>query len=435
MKIIKKLILLLILLLAGFVGVQAQEALVVEISGPITPATVELIDDALKENPDIIVLTIDTTGGDVDSTLKIIRLIEGSKTPFIGYVHPKGAKAWSAGTFILLSTHVAAMAPHTIIGSCQPVYMTQEGSQMVNDSKIINALTALMEERMRMHNRNISVVERFIEENLNLNDEEAHSMNVIEVRADDIDDLLDKIDGMSVTTTGENDEVIIDSRNSRVIYYEPSLKLKILTIISNPIIASILLMIGIYALIFGFSNPGTGSEILGPILIILGVVGMGFDINMAGVIMVIIGAALILFEFSAPGFGIIGTAGVVALIIGVIFMGPVASPKWYVSEEFMNTLIFSTIAPAVVFGAFLLFALFKVSQTRSRKPVIGESIIGDTALAKDDINPQSPGFVSYRGELWKAVSDQQISKGSDVKITDEHEYILRVEMVGEEYKE
>lgn len=425
----KKLIFLFFLLifLISFAEGTTTSVLVVNVDKPITQATVELIKESLKEKPDVIILTLDTTGGELTSTFNIMRLIEQSEIPFIGYVYPKGAKAWSAGTFILLSMHIAAMSPYAVIGSSQPISIGLDSMQMVNESKIINALVAFMEERMRMHNRNVSVVKKFITENLNLNEEQAKQSKVIEIVANDIPDLLNKIDGTKVKTS--KGEILINTKNPEISYYEPSLKVSFMSLISDPIVASLLLMIGIYALIFGFSHPGVGSEILGVLLIILGIISLGFDVNLAGIIMILVGAGLILFELTTPGFGLFGILGVITLVIGVIFIGPLTSPNWYISKEFQETLFFAIVAPAVIFGLFLLFALFKIAEVKFKKPVIGD-IIGEKAKSVDEIDEKKEGFVLYKGELWKAKSrKEKIKKDEEVKIVGKEESLLVVDAI------
>lgn len=401
----------------------AEKVYVVEINDAITPATVEMIKEALKEKPDAIILTLNTPGGDLDSTLKIINLMDNSEIPFIGYVSPRGAHAWSAGTFILLSTHISAMAPNSIIGSCQPVAIGSGGESFINESKIINALVALMKERMRMYGRNYSLAEKFITENLNLDAEEAKNLNVVEFVSSDINELIKDIDGMKINTTKE---IKISTRNWEIVYYKPSLKVGIMGFISNPIIASLLLIIGIYTLIFSFSSPGIGAEVLGAVFLLLGLVGIGFDVNLIGVLLIIIGAALIIYELFLGTFGFVGFGGIIFLLLGVIFLGPLSSPEFYVSQDFFDTLLYATIIPSIVFGVFLVYALIKVVKLRKTKPLIGKSFIGESAEAVDEINENSPGFVLYKGELWKATSSYKINKGDEVEIIKEKNFILEV---------
>ncbi|MEM2918987.1 MAG: nodulation protein NfeD [Candidatus Altiarchaeota archaeon] len=425
----KKILSSIFLFLIFSVGIanSATDVLVVNIDKVITKAHVELIKEAIEEKPDIIVLTLDTTGGELTATLEIMRLIENSEIPFVGYVYPKGSKAWSAGTFILLSTHVAAMAPYTVIGSSQPVSLGLESSQPINESKIINALTAFIEERMRMHNRNITISKKFITENLNLNDVQALNAGVIEILAEDISDLMNKIDGMKLKT--KTGEITLKTRNVKVEKFQPSMKVGFLSIVADPVIASILLMIGIYALIFGFSSPGFGSEIFGIFMILLGLIGIGFDINFIGLLLIFLGGILILFEFTTPGFGIVGITGIIAVVLGIILIGPLTSPNWSLSREFKESLFFAISLPAVILALFLLFALFKVAEIKFKKPVIGE-LSGETAKAEEDMSDKEGGFVLYNGELWKAKVEKgkrKIKKGEEVRIVRKEGTLLIVE--------
>ncbi len=425
---------LLVFILFGFVNVQADEIhakkiYVIDIDDAITSATTEIITEAVNEKPDVIILRLNTPGGDLDSTLKIIQIIDNSEIPFVGYVSPKGAHAWSAGTFILLSTHIAAMSPNSIIGSCQPVYIGADKSIPINESKILNAVIAVMKERMKMHNRNFSLAEKFIVENLNLNADDATKFNVVEIIANNEQDLIDKIDGMKVSVS--DGEKTIITKNAEILHYEPSVKTKIMTLLSNPLLASLLLMLGIYALIFGLSSPGMGAEILGILCILLGLIGLGFDVNLVGIALLILGIALIIYELSSHSFGIVGGVGVIALIMGIISIGPLSSPKFYVSQEFFNTLLYSIIFPSVIFAAFLIFAVTKIFKSWKKKPVIGESMLGETAESTEEFE-NNTGFVMYKGELWKAKNlkmDEKILKGEKVKIKGKDNYTLIVEKI------
>ncbi|MEM3614542.1 MAG: ATP-dependent Clp protease proteolytic subunit, partial [Nitrososphaerales archaeon] len=193
-KAIPLIFIFLLTLLSAAYSAKADHIIAVKVDGTITAMSSEVIDEALREaealNTPLIIL-IDTPGGNLDATIKIIDRIERSTVPVIGYVYPKGARAWSAGTYILLSTHIASMAPHTILGSAQPVaYNPLGGTQPINDTKTINALTTFLVEKARMHGRNETTAARFIKENLNLSAEEAKKMGVIEYVADSVEELL-----------------------------------------------------------------------------------------------------------------------------------------------------------------------------------------------------------------------------------------------------
>lgn len=398
-----------------------NRVLVLEINGAITPASDNLIADAIERaengNFEALIITLDTPGGGLEETQIIIKAIENTTVPVIGYV-PESGKAWSAGTLILMGTDIAAMAPFTVIGSAQPVQMSAEGTKPIEDDKIINALVKFSVETARKHGRNETFAEEVITENRNLNDEEALEEGVIEYRASSVPDLLVQVDGETIK--GRE----LHTANAEIETYEPPLSLSFLALISNPILSSLLLTIGLYGIIFGISNPGAGAEIFGIISIVLGLIGTGFDINIAALFLIIIGIGLLILEIKSPGFGIFGLAGLISLIIGSIFLIPMGSENIY-TPEFRKLLILTVVTPTIIFGIFLVYAIYKVAEIRKKKPVIG-TIIGDTAQTIDPIGPEKRGFVRYKGEYWKARSEEEIGIDQDVEIIGKEREVLLV---------
>lgn len=421
---------ILVLKVQGFANATENKVLVLEINGIITKGTLEQFKEALKEaeeiNAEALILTLDTPGGGVEETIEITKLIQKSDIPIISYVYPKAATAWSAGTFILVSSHITAMAPQTIIGSAQPVDVSSGRAIPVNESKIINALLALIKENSRNYGRNETTVERFITENLNLNPEKAKELGVIEVIANNIKELLEKIDGMEVKIGNGR---TLNTKNARIVKFQVPLKLQFLGFIANPLIASLLLIIGFYAIIFGISTPGYGSEILGAIMIILGLMGLGFNINYLAVALFIIGAALILLEVSSPGFGVFGIGGIIALAFGGIFLVPLEFPAWHISPAVRNEILIAISIPSILLAGFVIFITAKVLQIRRRKSVVGE-IIGAEGYAIDSMGQKKEGYVKIRGEYWVARSKQRIRKGDKIKVVGKDGHILIVEKVG-----
>ncbi|MFN3622107.1 MAG: NfeD family protein, partial [Nitrososphaerales archaeon] len=382
LSVLRKAILLTFILLLTLVGAaypaEADHLIAVKIDGTITTMSSEVIDEALKEaealNTPLIIL-IDTPGGNLDATIKIIDRIERSTVPVIGYVYPKGARAWSAGTYILLSTHIAAMAPHTILGSAQPVaYNPLGGTQPINDTKTINALTTFLVEKARMHGRNETTAARFIKENLNLSAEEAKKMGVIEYVADSVEELLRMIDGVKVELL--EGEYVIKTAEMKIVWWEPTLRIQILRMLSDPIISYILFIVGLYALIFGLTSPGYGSEVVGGICLILGLIGLGLTgIFIGGVLLIALGAVLLLAELFTPGFGLLGGAGFACIIIGGILLFPtLPTGPWLVSTELLNQLLLFTLLVPLIIGVFFIFAAYKVIQARKRPPAIGDIV-------------------------------------------------------------
>ncbi|MBU3968175.1 MAG: nodulation protein NfeD [Euryarchaeota archaeon] len=406
--------------------IAGAQVIVVELNDAITPASDDIVSEALANaqisDAQALIITMNTPGGGLDETKKILDHIQNSPVPVIGYVYPKGATAWSAGTIILLATDVAAMAPNSIIGSAQPVEMSGEGIKPVTEEKIINAIVALAKEKAKQHGRNESAAEQFITTNLNLNAEEAKEAKVIEVIAESIEDLLVKVDGMTVKGK------VLKTSGVEYTYHSPSMRLMIMSTLSNPILASLLLFIGIYSLIFGLTSPGYGAEIFGVISLSLGLIGLGFSINVAGLFLIAFGIGLILFELHISTFGIFGVAGIACVALGTILLVPTGYPNMY-SPEFQTNMLLSLLVPAIVLGIFLAFAIYKMMEIRVKRPVVGE-IIGDTAETIDEITPVGKGYVRYLGELWLAKSQENIEPGTKVIIEGKDGAVLVVKRIG-----
>lgn len=422
--------LIFILIFSISINAQASNVLLVEITDTIDQSTVEILKESMQkadiENSAAIILLLDTPGGGLQETFEIDELIHNSSIPVIGYVFPSGSIAASAGTFILLSTHVAAMAEHTIIGSAQPVEIGLEGRKLVTDNKTINFLVAWIRERASIHNRNETAAEKFITENLDLNAVQAEQAGVIEFVANSVDQLLDDINGTIIFTSAGN--ITLNTKDTIQIRYSPSLKIQIQKFISNPVLTSLLLMLGIFALIFGISSPGYGAEVFGVIAILLSLIGSGFAISAISVIFIIIGCLLLLIEiFATPGFGVVGIGGVICLIIGSIFLVPSYSTReWAISMDWINNLIILFVVSIALIAVFFVFLLYKVIQIRKKKAAIG-TFIGETAKTIDRITPDKTGYVRFKGELWQARSNTTIESNTKVIVIDKDETILIVE--------
>jgi membrane-bound serine protease (ClpP class) len=382
----------LLLFLSSSVSAQSSSVILVEITDTIDQSTVEVMTDSLMQaevnNAQAVILLLNTPGGGLDQTFEIAEIIKQSDIPIIGYVYPSGSSAWSAGTFILLSTPLAAMADHTIIGSCQPIETSLEGTRFINDSKIINALVEWLQERAVMYSRNETLAKLFITQNRNVNATVAKNSNVIEIVASNLDQLLNDIDGWNVTTaTGTT---TLHTKDAEQIRYSPSLQIQILKLISNPILTSLLLMLGIFALLIGISTPGYGAEVFGVIAILLSLIGSGFSISTLSIIFIIIGCLLLVVEiFVTPGFGAVGIGGIICLVIGSIFLIPsYPTRKWLISGEYMADALTIMLIVIVLFALFFAFLLYKIIQIRKKKPSTGK-FAGEQAVAIELIGPNN----------------------------------------------
>lgn len=393
------------------------KVLVFKVSGTISMAHSEALIDALRvaqqEGYSAVILMLSTPGGSLDSTLRMITAIENSPVPVIGYVYPPGTTAWSAGTYLLMATHLAAMAPHTIIGSCQPISYSPLGSQPVNDTKILNAVISVMATQAKAHGRNETLAISFITENVNVNDEEAYAQGVIEFRADSLESLLKAINGTEVKTNAgafrlNTDGAIVTEYNFRI-------RDSVINVVSDPTISSLLFLIGIFALIYGLSAPGHGGEILGAAALLMALIGMGFDVNVVSLIMMAAGAMLLIYELATPGFGVFGFSGIILLTIGALFIVPFSPEKWAISSEWYASFTYSIIAATLLIAGIFLFAIIKILQVRRRPPIIGD-MIGETLTSNEDAPPGEVAFIIFRGEYWQAKCDTGIKKGRKYRI-------------------
>jgi membrane-bound serine protease (ClpP class) len=387
-------------------------------------AFADALEVASREGYSAVLVVISTPGGSVDAMLRIIERIDNSPVPVVAYVYPAGTTAWSAGTYILMASHVAAMAPNTVIGSCQPISYSPLGSAPVEDDKIINALVAVMSTHAESRNRNLTLARDFVIKNANVDDIEAYEYGAIECRADSVARLLEAIDGRTVLLA--SGVVTLNTRGAAVDVYSMRPREAILNAISDPTVSSILFLVGLFALIYGFSAPGHGGEILGGIAILLALIGMGFDINVVSAVMMVIGAILLIYELATPGFGILGISGVVILTFGALFLVPFSPEKWAVSGDWYSTFTYMIVAVGICVAALFLFAAIKVLQVRRRPPIVG-TMIGDIVIPTENARPGEVIFVVYRGEYWQAKSAEGIVAGKKYRISGKEGVVLVLE--------
>ena len=396
--------------------------LAIDLDDAITPSTDDLLRQAIEEADDrgcqALLVILDTPGGGLQETMEILRLIEETELPVIAYVYPQGSTAWSAGTMILISSDLAAMAPHTIIGSAQPVRLSPTGgTEPINDTKTTNAIVALIEEKARRHGRNATAAREFVLSNLNLNAEEALSFGVIEQVSPDPEALLAAIDGLTVKNR------TLDTAGAKIVYFEPPIRLWLLQLLSDPMISGLLMLIGLYALIFGISNPGIGAEVFGLLCLALGLIGTGFDVNIGAVFLILLGMGLIVAELHSHSFGLLGLAGLICIVAGSILFAPVGYPQWYYPGSYQRSMAVTFVVPSLIMGIFFALAIYKVAQARLRKP-FDAGPAGEEAEALDRIDPR--GHVLYNGEYWAAEAVEIVEAGERVVIVAKEGSLLKV---------
>ena len=377
-----------------------------------------------------IVLALDTPGGSLDATFRIIEAIQQSSVPIIGYVYPQGKSAWSAGTIILLAADYAAMAPVTTIGSAQPVV----GTEPVNDTKVVNAVAEKAVSLAELHKRNATQAARFITHNDNLTPEKALERNVIEAIAINPEQLLSIADGATVITF--NGEKVLHTVNAQIINHEPGLRTQLINFLSNPLIATTFMTIGFFVLIYGITVPGFGVEIAGVVLIILGLIGQGLDINWGAFALLAIGIGLIAYELYIPGFGAIGVGGIAVVAVGTAFMITQPVQPLLVTEQHLRNLEIISFIVIAPFAGLMALIIYKVWKVKKRKPQQFVSM-SQEGIALDSISGSKTGFVIVGGEYWKAKSSrdgEEINKGDKVKVVGKEASVLMVERLQSDEK-
>jgi len=375
----------------------------VNIEGEINEGTVELIESAFKKaeevNADAILIVIDTPGGLLISTKKIVSMILNSSVPVITYVYPPGAFSASAGSFILIAGHIAAMANGTSVGAATPV-VVGEGKV---ENKVIEYVASYARSIAEIRNRPADVIEKFVTQSLSLSAREAYEKGVIDVLADSPNELFQKIDGWTVN--GKT----LNLKDVEVISVKGSFKAELLSIITNPQVAAILLIIGIYSLIFGLMNPGIGMETLGVICIILSLFGLGaINIDYLGIALILIGIILLILELLTPTYGILGLASVICIVLGsiMLFKEPLM-PK-----DFYRTFPMFVGGVSLGIASIMTFVILKVAQLRKLKRK--DSMINE--VGKIIEFSEGEGLVKVRGEIWKCKSDEELNKGDTVVV-------------------
>lgn len=402
---------LLILSLISFTSSRSEaDIMVIKAEGVVNPVMSEFISksiDEANETSELLVIQLDTPGGLDASMRSIVQKINASEVPVVVYVSPSGARAASAGVFITLSAHIAAMAPGTNIGAAHPVAVGQKMDETMSE-KAENDAAAYIRSIAESRNRNAAWAEKAVRESVSITENEALAFNVIDLTAPDIETLLSDINGKTVTTS--KGDIVINTLGQAVRHREISSRLKILDFISDPSVAYILMMLGFYGIFFEMTNPGSiFPGVFGAISLILAFYSFQtLPVNYAGVLLIILAIIMFLLEIKITSYGILSIGGVISMLIGSIMLFDTAQPFFKLSLK--------VILPAVILTA--LFFTLTVSlavKAYRRKPVTGkEEMIGSEGEAKTDIHKDGQVFV--HGEIWSAWSDDPIDKSDNVVV-------------------
>lgn len=385
------------------------------------------IEEAQNNDAQAVVILLNTPGGLVNATLDIIQAIDAAEIPVITYVSPRGGIAASAGTFILLSGHVASMSPGTTCGAAMPVTVGGTGQKpKAADQKTINFLAGHMKSIAREKGRPEDVAELFVTQNLTLTADEALDRGVIDLIADDTAQMLNNLNGLEVET--RRGMVVLNTSNATIEEIPININERLINIISDPSLAAVFIMLGIYGLIIGFSSPGYFlPEVMGGILLITGLYGVGlFQVNVAAGLLILLGIGLLVAEAFTPTYGILGTGGVIGIVLGILLfpVEPLMPATWFVQLKVL------AIGTGVLTGILLVIILIGILRIRKLKPMQDENeSIYAGAYVINDLNPY--GQVKVRGEIWKAKSKsgEIIESGQEVQVIERQGILLIVELV------
>lgn len=424
-------------------GVAAAPVNVATVDGGINPAVSDYLQQAIarseREGAAALVIELDTPGGLLSSTQDIVNAILNAEVPVIVYVSPRGAWAASAGTFITLAGHVAAMAPGTSIGAAHPVSIlpgtppppSEEGKEEGEEAapplrdiageKIENFAAAFAESIAEERERNVEFAVQAVRNSKAITQREALAENVIDLTADDLDHLLELVDGRTVKVGRE--EVTLATKGAPVVRIQMGLMNRFFDVISDPQIALLLILAGLLGLYVEFTQPGMiAPGVAGVICLVLA--GLALQIipfNWIGLLLILAGIGLLIAELFVTSFGLLFAAGILCFAVGgyMIFNVPeesdLAVPFWEV--------VFPAVLALALFGGLVVFML---SRSLWRPQVAGaEGLLGATAIVDRDIDPV--GKIFLHGETWTARADQPIPRGTRVKIVEIDDLNMRVE--------
>ncbi len=438
-------------------GTPERQAIVLDVEGPIGPATRDFVSRSLEvaaqREAEVVIIRMDTPGGLDASTRDIIKAILNSPVPVVTFVSPEGARAASAGTYILYASHIAAMSPATNVGAATPVAIIggdpgsgknspfkkppdkdqeadSEADQDTAESggpdnpmarKAVNDSVAYIRGLAKLRNRNEDWAERAVREAASIPSEEALELGVIDLIADNVGDLLVKIDGMVVELNGR--ERVMQTTGLVIEQLEPDWRSEMLAVITSPTIAYLLLLIGIYGLILeGYSPGAIVPGVVGAICLLMALYAFQMlPVNYAGLALIVLGVILMIAEAMAPSFGALGFGGIIAMVIGSIILIDTDMPGFAVSR--------SLIGAIATVGSLGMMTIVGLAVRARQRPLVAgrEQLLGQTGTALEDF--EHKGHVHIHSERWKAVTHSPLKEGETVEVTGLDGLTLKVRSV------
>jgi membrane-bound serine protease (ClpP class) len=404
---------------------EKREALVLSIDGPINPAVSDYIRKgfqlATEQGNYLLIIQMNTPGGLDASMRDIIREILSSPVAVVTYVWPDGARAASAGTYILYASHVAAMAPATNLGAATPVQIgglgdskdekkddadAAEDTRSTLEKKVINDASAYIKALADKHNRNGEWAVQAVKEAVSLTAREALELNVINIVAENLEDLLDQLDGFQLSVDGE--PVLLMTSELRLNHFEQSWRYKLLGVISDPTIAYLLLLLGFYGLIYELANPGfLLPGVAGAISLMLALYALQLlPVNYSGLVLMILGIGFLIGEAFMPSFGTLGVGGIIAFAAGSLIL---------IDDQTMRVALPTIMGTTAISALLVILLMSRVAMMRRKRIHTGvEAMVGTMGEARSDFT--GSGLVWVNGESWNAHSSVPVKKGDQVKI-------------------
>jgi len=403
----------------------APRVLIVDVDGMIHPVTVDILSRAIQqakqEDAALIVVRLNTPGGLMDAMRESIEKIIASPMPVVTYVAPSGARAASAGFFILEAGDVAAMAPGTNTGAAHPVMIGGEMDAIMKQ-KVENDAAASLRSIVGKRGRNSDLAEKAVRESQSFTDKEALDNHLIELVARDDRDLLEKLDGREIARL-DGARQVLHTRGATIEVYQRTLRQKIVSAIADPNIALVLLVLGALGIYMEFTSPGLiVPGILGAILALLGLSAISvLPINWLGAALLLLAFALFILEAKFATHGILGTGGALSMVLGAVMLIDSPVPE-------MRVHLSTAIALALPFSLITILLLSLVLRARRNKVVTGpEGMLGEIGTALTPLAPD--GKVLVRGEYWNAVSPAAVAAGVRIRVTAIDKLKLTVEAV------
>ncbi|OGN99287.1 MAG: hypothetical protein A2Y58_04510 [Chloroflexi bacterium RBG_13_51_52] len=419
--------LLLVVLLASGVQAQTSSVYVITIKGTINPVLVDYVERGIVEAEDngahALIIQMDTPGG-LDTAMRdIVKLIVNAHVPVVVYVAPSGSRAASAGVFITMAAHVAAMAPNTAIGAAHPVSIGEEGEQAMSETmedKVVNDAAAYIRSIAEAHGRNIEWAEKAVRESVSATEREALDINVIDLIAADLPALIAQLDGRQVILIN-GQTVTLETGDAAIVDVPMKAIESFLYTIADPNIAYLLLSIATLGIMAEIFNPGLiFPGIVGGISLLMAFYSLGvLPVNYAGILLIVLAVGLFIGEILTTTFGIFTIGGLVSLVAGSLILFKDASPQFQINPWLI------AIVCIIITGALSFIIQRAISAHRKQAYTGREELIGKTATVKVALNPE--GMVLYKGERWTAISESgEIKVGEDVVIQKVDGLVLHV---------